>query len=644
MRIPGYRDLTVLGRGGFSTVYRALQESVQRDVALKVLTMHLAGADAKARFSRECATNGRVGTHPNIVTLFDSGFADDGSPYLAMQLCSGGSLSERLRATGPLPVADVLRVGVKISAALQYAHSAGVLHRDIKPENILISDFGEPELADFGISSVDDHRLSTVTASSFTINHAAPETLAGHPSSVASDVYSLSSTLFTLVAGHTPFTAPTSTSVVALVNMVMNDAAPTTGRSDVPASLEQLLAAGLSKTPAGRPADAKTLGSALQEIQQELGLAVTEFPSAPPPLAYSPTQILSGLGGAAGGAAAAGAAAAAAGVAGAGSIDTGALPATGAMPGGLIDTGALPATGAMPGGVAGGGQRPVGEWGAWAAGQQPNPGNPADRDRPGNPAGVVPPILPPPDRSAAVGSPDRRPDRRAWWILVAVLVVLIAGAGVYALTANRTPSSSKGTGAVVSSAQSSRGSTRASASPPPTSNSSSSAKSTSAAPTTSTSKSTSAVAADPVIESFGSSSFPDGGTVECTSGTSSVNIPMTWATAGATRAWVAIDATSRDASQQPYNSNVPTAVGTGQGASFSLPFACSDPQHVFTLTVSNAAGAKASRSMTLIAKLPATTTSQTSTSQPTASAGTTTAASSSTSVTTAASSVPKSGP
>ena len=167
MEIPGYRDLTVLGRGGFSVVYRAHQDSMQRDVALKVLAVHMAGADAKDRFRRECATNGRVGTHPNIVTLFDAGFADDGSPYLAMQLCSGGSLSERVRAGGPLAIAEILRVGVKISAALQYAHSAGVLHRDIKPENILISDFGEPELADFGISSVDDQKMSTVTASSF---------------------------------------------------------------------------------------------------------------------------------------------------------------------------------------------------------------------------------------------------------------------------------------------------------------------------------------------------------------------------------------------------------------------------------------------------------------------------------------------
>lgn len=397
MAIPGYRELTVLGRGGFSTVYRAVQESVQREVALKVLAVHLAGADAKARFRREAATNGRVGNHPNIVTMFDSGFADDGSPYLAMQLCSGGSLSERLRASGPLPVADVLRVGVKISAALQYAHSAGVLHRDIKPENILVSDFGEPELADFGISSVDDQRMSTVTASSFTINHAAPEALAGEPSSISSDVYSLCSTLFTLVAGHTPFNAPSSTGIYALINQVMNQPAPSTGRADVPASLERLLAAGLSKTPDGRPADAKAVGSALQDIQRETGLPVTEFPSAPPPLAHSPTQTLSepsrSAGSDGGGAGVgiagvvAGAGIAAAGVAGlvAGGapadagprgdapVDTGALPPTGAMP---VPTHApaVPPADATPTALASApATRPAGEWGAWASERNDDP-------------------------------------------------------------------------------------------------------------------------------------------------------------------------------------------------------------------------------------------------------------------------------
>ena len=339
MEISGYRDLTVLGRGGFSTVYRAHQESVQRDVALKVLSIHLAGADTRARFRRECATNGRVGTHPNIVTLFDSGFADDGSPYLAMQLCSGGSMAERLRSSGPLPIADVLRVGVKIAAALHYAHSAGVLHRDIKPENILVSDFGEPELADFGISAVDDQRLSTHHG---VLVHHQPRGTRGLVRQTVFGFLGRVRPQFDPVhpgRGRTPFNAPSSTALVALVNMVMNDPAPATGRADVPVALEELLAAGLSKTPEGRPADARVFGEALQQIQREVGLPVTEFAwAAARDRPIGTARMAPPSGEVAAGAALVAAAA----------VDTGELPPTGAMPGEPVDTGALPPTGPLP--------------------------------------------------------------------------------------------------------------------------------------------------------------------------------------------------------------------------------------------------------------------------------------------------------
>jgi serine/threonine-protein kinase PknK len=633
MEIPGYRNLTVLGRGGFSTVYRAVQESVQRDVALKVLGVHMAGADAKVRFSRECATNGRVGTHPNIVTLFDSGFADDGSPYLAMQLCSGGSLSERLRATGALPVSEVLRIGVKISAALQYAHSAGVLHRDIKPENILISDFGEPELADFGISSVDDQRLSTVTASSFTINHAAPEALAGAPSSVSTDVYSLCSTLYTLVAGHTPFTAPSSTALVALVNMVMNQPAPSTGRADVPDSLERLLAAGLSKTPALRPVDARAVGTALQQIQGELRLPVTEFPSAPPPLTFSPTQTFSPPGsavpGGAGVAGVAGAGLAGVGVAGAGLAGAG---VAGAGPAGALDTGNLPSTGAMPPpgtrrpmidtGARPAAQPPVplaptsldpalppagtGQWGAWASevgtGQARNPG-PADD---GHFHPVPPVIIPPVDRAGPAG-PGRGPDRRAWWIAAIVLTVLIVGAGVYFLAIRKSSQAGPNPPAPIgsSAARSPATSPSPRSSATPTKKSSTSPSTSRSAPTTSASTSrsssspTKVATAPAVITSFGSSTLP-AGNVECATPGSMVTIAMTWQTQGATRAWIGID--TNDASKGPA---APVATSSDN---YGLQYACSAASHVFTLTVANADGTTISASVTYTSRFPPSTT------------------------------------
>lgn len=607
MQIPGYRDLTVLGRGGFSTVYRALQESVQRDVALKVLGVHMAGADAKARFRRECATNGRVGTHPNIVTLFDSGFADDGSPYLAMQLCGGGSLSERLRATGPLPVAEALRIGVKISAALQYAHSAGVLHRDIKPENILISDFGEPELADFGISSVEDQRLSTVTASSFTINHAAPETLAGQPSSVSSDVYSLCSTLFTLVAGRTPFNAPSAAALVALVNLVMNTPAPATDRADVPASLERLLAAGLSKTPAGRPGDAKAVGSALQDIQRQLGLPVTEFPSAPPPLAFSPTQTLSAK--------------------------------SDGSNGDRIDTGALPGTGAMP---------PTGRWGDWASNAiaggpaaGPAAGGPAAgpwSPPPGDVRGRLgpPPVLPSPSRLAASSIPDEpRSDRRGWiWAAVAATVVVLAVV-VYLIVAHPGSGERADPGGVTgpsTTASSTAANSRKVATSPAT-------PTTRVTPTTRSSVPAPAAGAE--ISSFASPAHPNK-VVSCSSSDAVVQVPLTWTVTNATNVWVAVDVKTGDASQQPFASDLPAVVGPGRNPStFDVPFSCSQSEHDVSLTVLGSAGKVTSR-LRLVARPAATTsaTPSTTSTTPTSSASTPTTPTTSTSGTPTSSTPP----
>lgn len=649
MQVPGYRDLTVLGRGGFSTVYRAVQESVLRDVALKVLAVHMAGADAKLRFRRECATNGRVGTHPNIVTLFDSGFADDGSPFLAMQLCAGGSLSERLREQGPLPVADVLRIGVKISAALAYAHSAGVLHRDIKPENILMTEFGEPELADFGISSVDDQKMSTVTASSFTINHAAPEALEGQPSSVATDIYSLCSTLYTLVAGHTPFVAPSATGIYALVNKVMTEIPPATGRADVPASLERLLAAGLAKTPAGRPADAKAVGSALQDIQRELGLPVTEFPSAPPPLAYSPTQTLSDMDGSrrGSGAAVAGAGIAAAGVAGAGIAAPG-IAAAGAGSAELPPTGAMPAptrnpaaAGPLPGAAAAATGAATGQWGAWAGDQQsPAAPDPYGRNEPPVPVAVAPVLGPPVFDDRPAGPPDR-PDRRAWWIAGAIVLVLLIATGVYLVArSGRTTPATGGTTSSAAVAPPLSASSKSSSAPPSASTRSSS-KAGSTPPTTSRSTTTSAsttappAVVPPTITGFGSSSVPAGGTVKCTSTNSSVDILLVWSSDNATQAWIGVDISGDDASKAPYDPN-----GVATSSTAVLPFPCSAAQHSYTLTVKNATGTPAvSRKVTFVRALPDPTTSKTSASTPpTTTPSTTTSSSSSSSSSTSTSS------
>src|SRR6185312_5464657 len=142
--VPGYRDLARIGHGGFSVVYRAVQESFERAVALKVLTGVGPDEDARRRFLREVRLASRLSGHPHVVTVLDTGTTDSGRPYLAMDLYEGGSLKQQLVRSGPLSAAETAVVGAKIADALAAAHSLGVLHRDVKPNNILVSRFGEP--------------------------------------------------------------------------------------------------------------------------------------------------------------------------------------------------------------------------------------------------------------------------------------------------------------------------------------------------------------------------------------------------------------------------------------------------------------------------------------------------------------------
>ena len=205
--INGYADLTVIGQGGFAVVYRATQSALNRSVAVKVLS-GLVDPVAISRFERECATIGSLSGHPHVVSVYDAGTTVEGSPYLAMEYVPRGSLADRIQASGPLPTPQILSVGVQLCDALDAAHRAGVLHRDIKPENVLVDVTGQCKLADFGVAAVVEGVDSRDTAPGTllgTVLHLAPEVLEGGRAAVASDIYSLGSTLATLALGKAPF-------------------------------------------------------------------------------------------------------------------------------------------------------------------------------------------------------------------------------------------------------------------------------------------------------------------------------------------------------------------------------------------------------------------------------------------------------
>jgi serine/threonine protein kinase len=277
--VPGYRNLTRIGHGGFSVVYRAVQESFDRDVALKVLTVVGPDEDARRRFRREIQLAGKLSGHPHVVTVLDTGTTGSGRPYLAMDLYEGGSMKQRLGRSGPLSAAETAVVGAKIAEALAAAHALGVLHRDVKPNNILVSRFGEPALADFGVSCLLDSSSSASVLDVFSPQHAAPELMTRGVPSQSSDVYALGSTMYELLIGHSPFGGE-GRDVRSIMWRTLSEPAPRPDCPDLPELADAIVRA-LAKEPADRFADAADFAKTLRALIPEGTPSVLAMPELP---------------------------------------------------------------------------------------------------------------------------------------------------------------------------------------------------------------------------------------------------------------------------------------------------------------------------------------------------------------------------
>lgn len=262
--IPGYRDFAMVAHGSTAFVYTAVQERLDRTVAVKVLLVDddMTTADS---VEKELEATVAVSNHPHIVSIIDTGHTDTGQPYIVMEYCEGGSYSAIMKANGPLPVDDVIDMGVKIGQALQAAHSADILHRDVKPQNILRGQYG-PALADFGIARTPASLAATAAIDKLTPLHASPEALLRQAQTSASDLFSLASSMWHLLAGFAPFANPEGgTDPDTHRARVTSDAPPPKlPRDDVPEWLESLLVRGLSRDPARRPASGKAFADELQ--------------------------------------------------------------------------------------------------------------------------------------------------------------------------------------------------------------------------------------------------------------------------------------------------------------------------------------------------------------------------------------------
>ncbi len=274
-----------LGAGGMATVYLARDTRHGRQVAIKVLRPELAAVLGAERFLREIETAARL-NHPHILPLHDSGQADS-LLYYVMPYVEGESLRRRLTAERQLPLPEALGIARQVAAALDYAHRHGVLHRDIKPENILLHE-GEALVADFGIAiairAAGGERLTETGLSLGTPHYMSPEQATGERQLDArSDVYSLGSVLYEMLAGQPPHTGPTAQAIVA---QLLTERAPDVRalRNTVPPSVADAVARALAKLPADRFASAAEFAAAL-------GQATT----AAAPAAISPRDAIAAL-------------------------------------------------------------------------------------------------------------------------------------------------------------------------------------------------------------------------------------------------------------------------------------------------------------------------------------------------------------
>ena len=283
--IEGLDGAVLVGRGGYGSVYRARQARLNRHVAVKVMSTAL-DASALERFEREGYAMGTVSGHPNIVQLLGVGTTASGMPYLLMPYVARGSLDVGEK----LSWQEAVKYAVRLAGALESAHRAGVLHRDVKPANVLVSDFGEPLLADFGIARVSGGFQTTSGQVNASLLYAPPEVLEGKPVTVAADVYSLAATTYTMIAGHPPFSRQPGEEMISVYRRISTEEPEDLSALGLPTPIWRALAAGLVKNPDDRPRSAAAFGALLQEAQAALGETVTPMATIEPSAETSPSE------------------------------------------------------------------------------------------------------------------------------------------------------------------------------------------------------------------------------------------------------------------------------------------------------------------------------------------------------------------
>ncbi len=279
--IGAYKILALLGRGGMGVVYRARDERLRRDVAIKVLPASLAhDADRLLRFEQEAHATSAL-NHPNILTIYDIG-AQDGAPFIVAEMLEGEELRAQLQ-DGALPVRLCVEYAQQIAAGLAAAHGKGIVHRDLKPENLFVTTEGHVKILDFGLAKLKPPQVGAVDTDAptqkkitdpgtvmGTVGYMAPEQVRGQEADHRSDIFSFGVILYEMLSGRRPFTGD---STVEVMNAILKEDPPelTVANPRVPQGLERLIRRCLEKKPERRFDTAHDLGYALEALSTSSG-------------------------------------------------------------------------------------------------------------------------------------------------------------------------------------------------------------------------------------------------------------------------------------------------------------------------------------------------------------------------------------
>ncbi|MCM2256274.1 MAG: protein kinase [Vicinamibacteria bacterium] len=269
-RIGRYVIESELGRGMMGVVYRARDPELDRPIALKTISLAFAvPEEERAAFEKRFLAEARAAaklSHPAIVVVHDVGRdAESGALYIALEMLRGRTLEEIVRAGGPLPWPDAVRLGVRLAEALGHAHAGGVIHRDVKPANVMVIGPGEPKLMDFGVAKLSTGNLTASGETFGTPLFMSPEQALGQPIDGRADLFSLGSILYFALTARNPFAAD---SVPVILAKVAYDTPPPPSVlvPEIPTAVDTVVGRAMAKVPAERYPDGAALAEALRGV------------------------------------------------------------------------------------------------------------------------------------------------------------------------------------------------------------------------------------------------------------------------------------------------------------------------------------------------------------------------------------------